>query len=111
MPYISAKLREEIDILCDELIFYTNNTLARLKQENKAKGVANYLITRLVLGLLKPSDGWNYSSLADVIGTLEAAKLEVYRRLVAPYEDDAIRKNGDLVEYPSVEKSHSHNMW
>jgi len=95
MPYVTQDSRKCIDSQLHDLI-----EEARLVFEpDEMKGVANYLVTRLVLGLLKPEDGWRYSSLADVVGTLEAAKLEVYRRLVAPYEDGAIDKNGDLDEY------------
>jgi hypothetical protein len=38
----------------------------------------------------------SYSNYADIIGTLECAKQELYRRWVADYEDKAIAKNGDL---------------
>ena len=40
--------------------------------------------------------GKNYGVLNEVIGVLECAKLEVYRRVVAPYEDIKIRENGDI---------------
>ena len=42
------------------------------------------------------SGGESYSNYADIIGALECAKLELYRRGVGPYEDIAIAKNGDL---------------
>lgn len=32
----------------------------------------------------------------DVIGCLECAKLELYRRVVAPYENRALKRNGDV---------------
>ena len=38
----------------------------------------------------------SYSNYADIIGTLECAKQELYRRWLAAYEDTAIAKNGDL---------------
>lgn len=34
-------------------------------------------------------------SLADVLGTIECVKLEFYRRVVAPYEDQKCEQNGD----------------
>ena len=40
--------------------------------------------------------GESYSSYADIIGTLECAKLELYRRWVAAYEDKAIARHGDI---------------
>ena len=47
------------------------------------------------MGVDTPS-GESYSNYADVIGTLESSKLELYRRWVAAYEDKAIAKNGDI---------------
>ena len=38
----------------------------------------------------------SYSNYADIIGTLECAKQELYRRWLADYEDKAIAKHGDL---------------
>ena len=40
----------------------------------------------------------SFADLAAVIGALEAAKLEFYRRMVAPHEDAACERNGDV--YP-----------
>jgi len=34
----------------------------------------------------------------DVMGSLETTKSEVYRRLIAPYEDKKIKQNGDVFE-------------
>ena len=34
---------------------------------------------------------------AEILGMLESIKLEIYRRLVAPHEDEAIKKNGDII--------------
>jgi len=31
-----------------------------------------------------------------MLGSVEAAKLEIYRRLIAPYEDTKIKENGDV---------------
>lgn len=37
-----------------------------------------------------------YQDLNDIIGALEGAKLEFYRRVVVPYEDTKIKENGDV---------------
>ena len=37
-----------------------------------------------------------YADYAAFIGELEAAKLEIYRRQIAPYEDKKIKENGDV---------------
>ncbi len=95
MPYIKPELRENVD---DQINMLVDNTRFLIEPDDMI-GVANYVITRIVLGLLYPSEGsWRYGSLAEVIATLEAAKLEIYRRAVAPYEDQAIVKNGDVYD-------------
>jgi hypothetical protein len=38
----------------------------------------------------------SYQSINDVLGALEGAKLEFYRRIAAPYEDTKIQENGDV---------------
>lgn len=61
-------------------------------------GELNYVITRLILAYAGPKP--NYARLNEVVGVMEAAKLEFYRRAAAPYEDDKVRENGDV--YPFV---------
>ena len=38
----------------------------------------------------------NYQRLNDIIGALEGAKLEFYRRVVVPYENAKMAENGDV---------------
>lgn len=57
-------------------------------------GDLNFLITMIIQDYLAPSA--RYTDFNDVIGVLECAKLELYRRLVAPYEDTKIEENGDV---------------
>ena len=40
--------------------------------------------------------GLNYQTCNDVMGALEGAKAEFYRRVVGPYEDQKIEENGDV---------------
>jgi hypothetical protein len=58
-------------------------------------GQLNYQITQLCLEYLGkyPSKYQDYN---DVIGALECAKLEMYRRKVVPYEDQKKFDNGDV---------------
>jgi hypothetical protein len=48
--------------------------------------------------MLKPTNGWSYESLSNVIKTLECSKLEITRRLLNNYEDQKIVENGDIPE-------------
>ena len=38
----------------------------------------------------------NYADINSAIGVLECAKLELYRRQAAPYEDKKIEENGEV---------------
>jgi len=40
--------------------------------------------------------GESYQTYNDIIGALEGAKLEVYRRKIAAYENKKIKTNGDV---------------
>jgi len=61
-------------------------------------GELNYAITRLVDRYLVDRGGLRYAHLNEVVGALECAKLELYRRLAVPYEDEKIRDAGDVYE-------------
>ncbi len=58
-------------------------------------GELNFAITRLIKRYLDRGDV-NYQVINDVIGAVEGAKLEFYRRVVVPYEDRKIQENGDV---------------
>jgi hypothetical protein len=60
-------------------------------------GELNFLLTLLVDGYLQHK-GKNYENINACIGALECAKLELYRRIAAPYEDEKIIENGDVYE-------------
>ena len=77
-----------------------------IKQETREKhypirpavsvGELNYRICREVNEYLKGQYAECYRSYNDVIGVLECAKLEIYRRLVVGYEERALAENGDV---------------
>lgn len=82
MPYIADHARRTgLDLLMDP----------------RNPGELNYVITQTALSYLEDR-GESYATINEVIGALECAKLEFYRRLVAPYEDEKIKANGDV--YP-----------
>jgi hypothetical protein len=60
-------------------------------------GELNYLITLLIKGYLGYG-GLNYQGINDVLGALDGAKAEFYRRVVVPYEDNKIQENGDVYD-------------
>jgi hypothetical protein len=64
-------------------------------------GELNYMISSLLDEYLTER-GKNYASINEVIGMLECAKLELYRRVAAPYEDEKIDQNGDVFDVIKV---------
>ena len=84
MPYIDKDLRPAIDSQLESLI-----------KELHCAGDFNYTIFKLI-GLRLNSVGMKYQNLNEMIGMLECCKLEIYRRIIASYEDQAIAKNGDV---------------
>ena len=58
-------------------------------------GELNFLITAICDKYISSME-MRYTGINTVIGALECAKLEFYRRLAAPYEDTKKAKNGDV---------------
>lgn len=67
-------------------------------------GELNFAVTRLVDAYLarcaEESGRVRYAHLNEAIGVLECAKLELYRRIAAPYEDTKIAEAGDVYTIP-----------
>lgn len=69
---------------------------AELRHRNpESEGELNYEITRICHEYIG-RHGLNYSVLNAVVGVLECAKLEVYRTIASPYEDDKRSSNGSI---------------
>ena len=86
MPYIKQNRRDPI-----------NNGAA---PENA--GELNYAMTRLVDKYIQSKGGIRYAQLNEALGAMECAKLELYRRLAAPYEDEKIKESGDVYKSKAV---------
>jgi hypothetical protein len=79
MPYITQASRE----------------LVLQHDKPRTPGELNFVLSLLVWEYFK-HNGKNYQAINDVVGALEGAKLEFYRRVAAPYEDSKIKENGDV---------------
>jgi hypothetical protein len=60
----------------------------------ESAGELNYMITRLIVEYANAIP--SYQSINDVLGALEGAKLEFYRRVAIPYENRKRQENGDV---------------
>lgn len=83
MPYISKERRLELVSRDPEYKFISN------------AGEFNFIISSLINGFIA-EHGKSYAVINELIGALECAKLELYRRIAAPYEDIKISENGDV---------------
>ena len=98
MPYIKQKDRKFLDSALYDLI----ETIQELDgQKTASAGVLNYIITNVVIRTMRPETGWSYSSLSKALAVFRDAEAEMRRRLLDPYEDKAIAKNGGILEYES----------
>ena len=84
MPYITQEQREPLDAV-----------IQRLSEMIDDEGELNYTITCL-LHLEVKKLGKNYATLNKVQGVMDCASREFYRKVVAPYEDQKIKINGDV---------------
>ena len=80
MPYINKWKREEFETSFSPIIL---------------AGELNYIITKICDDYMK-NRRFSYDVINEVIGVLECAKLELYRRIAAPYEDQKMVENGDV---------------
>ncbi len=81
MPYIPDKYERKI---LDRIVY---NFFRLLRQT----GRLNYFLFKLAKTIC-----CSYEDYRNFIGELEAAKLEIYRRQIAPYEDSKKEMNGDV---------------
>ena len=62
-------------------------------------GELNYAITKMLVQYID-NHGLSYHVINDILGALEGAKLEFYRRVVVPYENTKLALNGDVYNAP-----------
>lgn len=79
MPYIPHQFRDPLEP----------------KETPTNPGELNYAISRLIARYIDLR-GYRYQYINDALGALEGAKLELYRRIAAPYENGKLAENGDV---------------
>ena len=84
MPYIPTQDRSDID---EALLDFGSEWVP-----NNA-GELNWLVTTFIDNYLS-ANGIRYSYLNDMMGALECCKLELYRKIGAPYEEIKEEENG-----------------
>lgn len=93
MPYLIQELRDEHDKHGGKESREYTSTLSF----KHLLGVLNYDAFAKIKAWMKANKTEvSYAMFAGIIGSLVCCILEIYRRLVAPYEDDKIKSNGDV---------------
>lgn len=82
MPYIKGENRPPMDEIVDLM----------LEKGVNVNGDLNYLLFKFCKKAVKPS----YNNYKNFIGELDCCAREIYRKLVAPYEDDKEMENGEV---------------
>lgn len=80
MPYIASDRKDDIRYGEDD---------------PESPGELNFIITHYI-NRYRGNHTNSYQTLNDILGALEGAKAEFYRRVVAPYEDKKMAENGDV---------------
>lgn len=81
MPYIEQSRR--IDLYCAAV--------------PASCGELNFVITALIDNYIHNKGGkLTYADINEIMGVLESAKQEFYRRVAVPYEDGKLNANGDV---------------
>jgi len=87
VPYIAPEKRQKFEIEMSEF--------------PSTPGELNYVITEIILGyiVVNKRGDISYTTMNEIIGVLECIKQELYRRVLAPYENEKIVLNGDLESF------------
>jgi len=83
MPYIPDKHRR----FADQAVYAIIKVLRILG----CKGTLNYILYKVAKQTCTSYGDWS-----RFIAELECCKLEIYRRQLGPYEQEAIKRNGDI---------------
>lgn len=100
MPYIKQEWRDQVDEEVSNLCIKVNKLISENGDKN-LDGILNYCIFTMCMNLYPESYHW-YNRM---IGMMECCKAELYRRVVANYEDVKIEENGDVVFETEIEEN------
>ncbi|MFC1757096.1 DUF6899 family protein [Patescibacteria group bacterium] len=82
MPYIKPEDRPRMDKVVQAMV----------EAGTEANGDLNYVLFKFCRERVPPS----YNAYKNFIGELRQCAAEIERRMLAPYEDEKIKENGDV---------------
>ena len=83
MPYIKKERRHHLDHIVWKM----------LRMGVEPNGELNYILFKFCIEVVQSS----YNNYKNYIGELNECVAEIRRRLLAPYEDQKIKENGDVL--------------
>ena len=89
MPYIPQADRPNLEHIA------TTASKVLLPGTQDFAGRLNFLISTILLRCLDDA-GMNYRNMNEIVGVLGCVEMEIYRRVIAEYEDEKIKVNGDV---------------
>ena len=87
MPYIKAERRDNIE----EVMEYPESE------------DINFVMTTLLIDYVNKK-GMTYSTINEVLGVLECVKMEFFRRIAIPVENQQLNENGDVYVLAKAKK-------
>lgn len=96
MPYIKEEKREFLE----EAIAQVVNSLRELESDDERNSMAgnlNYLFSSVINRVYSNP---RYDDINEAVGVLECCKLELYRQVAVPYEDQKMFDNGSVYNKP-----------
>ena len=93
MPYIKPEYRPRLDSHIEALAKEINKIAEEAGEIHSFAGLLDYSFTKISLKTLPEQRYWTYTLLEGVLSSISK---EVYRRVVAPYEDKQMKERGDI---------------
>lgn len=97
MPYIQEKDREKMALTAMKSL-----AIDSLQGGKLVPGNLNFIFSTIIGHILEETGGLSYTSMNNLVGVLDCVKMELYRRLTAPYEDLKIMQNTDVKEFKKL---------
>ena len=94
-PYILPNSRAQIDQAVDELV-----RIIKLRNNDGSwMGDASYVVARLLPGLTLSFGEPRFWHIVALMGIMESAKIEIFKRVASPYEQRMQQERGDVPEF------------
>ena len=107
MPYIPQEdERPRLDPIIRQLTEAIQSIVGEKGLDlREADGRLNYTICELLMKTLRIDSNPRYTRINTLLGVLSGVENEIYDRVVRPYEDLAIKENGDISSFEEFRKT------